>query len=182
MLMLILLPTDTVSAVRLIPAEAPMLKDPRFLRDRADFAGVAREGPSPLSPEALAAARPEALAEVRDAAELLETTLLADGRDWVLGGTPGPALADIEAVWVLMWVARSKCLLCLLGSLIYRSSPRRPSTMIADKAASLLRRIQCLVRYPQMWWVRANSPRCSRGSSGSNAPSTRRRARQGWQK
>lgn len=99
-----------MNAVRLIPAEAPMLKDPRFLRDRADFAGIAGKGaPSPLSPEALKAAQPEALAEVRDAAELLETTVLADGRDWVLGsGTSGPALADIEAVWVLMWVARSK--------------------------------------------------------------------------
>lgn len=60
-----------------------------------------------MSPEALAGARPEALAEIRDAAELLETTLLADGREWVLK-TPGPTLADIEAVWVLHWVVRSK--------------------------------------------------------------------------
>ncbi|EAQ92399.1 hypothetical protein CHGG_00634 [Chaetomium globosum CBS 148.51] len=47
---------------------------------------------------------------------LLEDTLLADGREWVLGGggggdgggsegaRKGPTLADIEAVWVLHWM------------------------------------------------------------------------------
>ncbi|RYP57065.1 hypothetical protein DL769_009719 [Monosporascus sp. CRB-8-3] len=43
--------------------------------------------------------------KLRDHAELLEVTLLADGREWVLN-TPGPTLADIEALWVLHWVVR----------------------------------------------------------------------------
>ena len=99
--------------MRLIPVDAPVLRDPKFVRDRADMVATkaesgagARPNPSPVSPEALAAVRPEALVEIRATAELLETTLLADGRDWVLG-TPGPKLADIEAIWVLHWVARS---------------------------------------------------------------------------
>lgn len=56
-----------------------------------------------LSREAAAALRPEALNEIGNAMELLETTLLADGRDWILG-TEGPSLADIEAVWPFHWL------------------------------------------------------------------------------
>ena len=63
------------------------------------------------------ALRAEALCEVRRAMALLEDTLLADGREWVLGGgggggdgdgdrdgRTGPTLADIEAVWVFHWM------------------------------------------------------------------------------
>ena len=39
--------------------------------------------------------RPEALAEIKYAFEFLEVNVLADGRDWVLGGTQ-PGLGDIE--------------------------------------------------------------------------------------
>lgn len=45
--------------------------------------------------EALKKARPEALAHIRDAFELLETTLLADDRKWVFK-TEKPSLGDIE--------------------------------------------------------------------------------------
>lgn len=41
--------------------------------------------------------RPEALVEIRSSFELLETTLLADGREWILK-TEGPSLADIEGM------------------------------------------------------------------------------------
>ena len=99
--------------MRLIPTDAPVLRDPKFVRDRADMVAKRAEGgagdqplQSPVAPEVLTTVRPEALVEIREAAELLETTLLADGRDWVLG-TPGPMLADIEAIWVLHWVVRS---------------------------------------------------------------------------
>lgn len=47
--------------------------------------------------------RPEALVEIKGAFELLETTMLADDRDWILGGE-GPTLADIEAVWPFHWL------------------------------------------------------------------------------
>lgn len=45
--------------------------------------------------EAIEKARPEHLNYIRNSFEFLETTLLADGRDWVLK-TEKPSLADIE--------------------------------------------------------------------------------------
>lgn len=85
-------------AAALLPRELPIFKDPNFLKDRADFMnGRSMAGGSPT-------AKPEALADIRNAFELLETTLLADGREWVLK-TEGPSLADIEAVWPLHWLS-----------------------------------------------------------------------------
>ncbi len=77
------------------------------MRDREDFAGTSTASRDERKDdnETSAALRPEALAEVRDAFTLLETTFLADGRDWVLGSTGGPTLADIEAVWPLHWLS-----------------------------------------------------------------------------
>ncbi|KAI7786879.1 glutathione S-transferase [Diaporthe eres] len=85
-------------AASLLPRELPIFKDPNFLKDRADFMG-GRNMLAPKSPTA----KPEALNDIRNVFELLETTLLADGRDWVLK-TEGPSLADIEAVWPLHWL------------------------------------------------------------------------------
>lgn len=84
--------------MRLIPADLPLLRDPKFQKDRAEFTGER------LSREDAAALRPEAVNEIRQVVDLLETTLLADGRDWVLK-TDGPTLADIEAVWPLHWLS-----------------------------------------------------------------------------
>ncbi|PHH86828.1 hypothetical protein CDD83_9698 [Cordyceps sp. RAO-2017] len=85
------------AAALLLPASLPLLKDPAFVRDRTDFMG--RE----YSAEAMRRARPEALARFAAFVDLLETTLLADGRDWLLGGER-PGLADIEAIWPLHWL------------------------------------------------------------------------------
>ncbi|KAF7543251.1 hypothetical protein G7Z17_g10888 [Cylindrodendrum hubeiense] len=84
-------------AVQLLPTDLPLLQDPAYYRDRADFIG------GNLSPEGMNAARPEALGAVIRALDLLETTLLADGRDWILK-TARPSLADIEAVWPFHWL------------------------------------------------------------------------------
>ncbi|KAI1773466.1 glutathione S-transferase [Hypoxylon cercidicola] len=96
-------------AVQLLPPQLVAARGSAFVRDRADLAGVdlagAGDAKSPFSAERLAAARPEAAVEVRQVVELLETTALADGRDWLLGA-PGPTLADLEAVWVLLWLYR----------------------------------------------------------------------------
>ena len=89
-------------AVQLIPADLPHLKDPAFLMDRADLAGVL-PGASLITAEEKAAARPQSLCEMREEVRLLETTLLADGRHWILN-TEGPMLADIEALWLLYWL------------------------------------------------------------------------------
>ena len=86
-----------VQTSRLLPPTLPLLQDPKFNRDRADFTGVK------MSREAAEALRPEALGEVRRAMLMLETTLLADGREWLLK-TAGPSLADFEAVWPIHWL------------------------------------------------------------------------------
>ncbi|ORY65427.1 glutathione S-transferase [Pseudomassariella vexata] len=87
---------------QLLPPDLPALKDPKFLKDRAELFG-APAGSPPMTPEAMLASRSEAISEIQNAMELLETTLLADGRDWLLK-TEGPKLADIEAVWVFHWL------------------------------------------------------------------------------
>ena len=76
-------------ASQLIPTSMPLLNDPKFTTDREDYSGRS------WSKEQIAANRPEALAAIRSAFQVLETTLLADGRKWVLK-TDQPTLADIE--------------------------------------------------------------------------------------
>ena len=76
-------------ASQLIPSDMPLLKDPKFVKDREDLTS------RPWSKEGIDKNRPQALAVVRSAFNLLENTLLADGRDWVLK-TQKPTLADIE--------------------------------------------------------------------------------------
>jgi glutathione S-transferase len=76
-------------ASQLIPTSMPLLNDPHFTKDREDYSGRS------WSKEQIEANRPEALAAIRSAFNVLETTLLADGRDWVLKGDH-PTLADIE--------------------------------------------------------------------------------------
>lgn len=93
-------------AATLLPTYLPIWKDDRWLKDRAGFASGAGGGQEKLSPPS-PQARVEALANLRGVFELLESTLLADGRDWILGGgttQEGPSLADIEAVWVFHWL------------------------------------------------------------------------------
>jgi hypothetical protein len=78
-------------AATLIPTSYPAMKDPVFQRDREGFSG--RKGH--WAKERLERARPESLVHIKDAFELLESTLLADGRDWVFK-TEKPSLGDIE--------------------------------------------------------------------------------------
>ncbi|KAH6713170.1 hypothetical protein BKA61DRAFT_484311 [Leptodontidium sp. MPI-SDFR-AT-0119] len=84
-------------AAALIPKELPLLRDERFRRDREDYTGTSWEV------EAIERGRLEALVEMRNAFELMETTILADGREWVAGGE-GVGMADIEAVWPFHWL------------------------------------------------------------------------------
>ncbi|KIW71209.1 hypothetical protein PV04_03400 [Phialophora macrospora] len=84
-------------ASQLIPTSMPLLNDPHFTKDREDYSGRS------WSKEQIEANRPEALAAIRSAFNVLETTLLADGRDWVLKGDH-PTLADIEAIWTFDWL------------------------------------------------------------------------------
>jgi hypothetical protein len=88
-------------AARLLPLDLPLFKDPNYFKDRGDFSG------KPITLEALKKIRPDALAEIAVGFDLFETTLLADGREWILK-TEKPSLADIEGVWALHWVSGLK--------------------------------------------------------------------------
>jgi glutathione S-transferase len=79
-------------AVALIPTNMPSMNDPAFRKDREGFSG---QKPGGWSKEKAEKGRPEAVAHIRDAFELLETTLLADGRHWIFK-TDKPSLGDIE--------------------------------------------------------------------------------------
>ncbi|PKS07598.1 hypothetical protein jhhlp_006204 [Lomentospora prolificans] len=80
-----------------LPTDLPLLQDPVYYKDRADFIGFN------VTKESMGKNRADALKELRGAFDFLEYTLLADGRDWVLG-TNGPRLADIEAIWPFHWL------------------------------------------------------------------------------
>lgn len=76
-------------AAQLIPPEMPLLKDPKFTKDREEYTGRS------WAKADVTKMRPEALAQMRDNFDFLETGLLADGREWILK-TAKPSLADIE--------------------------------------------------------------------------------------
>lgn len=76
-------------AAQLIPPEMPLLNDLKWVKDREDFMGRS------WAKADITRARPEAIAHMRDFFDLVESTILADGRSWVLD-TQGPSLADIN--------------------------------------------------------------------------------------
>jgi hypothetical protein len=84
-------------AAALIPTNMPLLKDPKFTKDRAQYTGTS------WSKENVEKGRPQALIEMLNAFHTLEEGFLADGREWILN-TSAPSTADIEAVWPLHWV------------------------------------------------------------------------------
>ena len=76
-------------AAELIPTDMPLLNDPKFTKDREELSGRS------WAKDDLAKKRAEALADMKEMFSLLETTLLADDREWILK-TQKPSLADIE--------------------------------------------------------------------------------------
>ena len=79
-----------------IPLDSPLLKNPKFTKDRESFTGWSWDF------DEYARVRPEALVCMRQAFELLED-VFSDGREWVLG-TKTPSLGDIEAIWPFDWL------------------------------------------------------------------------------
>lgn len=84
-------------ASQLIPTSLPTLKDPKFVKDREQMTGRS------WKIENIEKMRPEAESEIKAAFTFLEETVLADGRQWVLG-TSASTLADIEAAWPFVWL------------------------------------------------------------------------------
>jgi hypothetical protein len=83
-------------AAGLVPVE--MAQDPTFNKDRQ---GMLNRN---WSREELEDGRGECLNYIRNLFDFYETTILEDGRDWILGNE-GPKLADIEGEWCPMAMA-----------------------------------------------------------------------------
>jgi len=77
-----------------IPQDLPMLKDPKWQKDRSEF----RDADQKRNPHLV---RPEGTVHLRQCFDIVEA-LLADGRMWI-GATPAISLADLEGAWVLDW-------------------------------------------------------------------------------
>ncbi|PGH16301.1 hypothetical protein AJ79_01840 [Helicocarpus griseus UAMH5409] len=84
-------------AVQLIPVDSIIKAHPKFIKDREEASSMS------FRKEDILNNRPDGMAHIKQAFEFLETTLLADGRDWVRK-TDKPTLADIHAIWPIDWV------------------------------------------------------------------------------
>lgn len=76
---------------QLIPPELPLMRDPKFIKDREDYSGRS------FTKSELSKIRLEAMAHMREFFQLLESTILADGRYWV-HNTEKPTLAEIHGM------------------------------------------------------------------------------------
>jgi hypothetical protein len=72
------------------------VKNSEWLADRQEMSGLR------WSSETLNKARPEALSHARKHFNIVETALMADGRNWILD-TPSLSLADIHGIWPFDW-------------------------------------------------------------------------------
>ncbi|KAF1934406.1 uncharacterized protein M421DRAFT_415436 [Didymella exigua CBS 183.55] len=88
------------SAVKLMPywSSNSLVQNKSFLDDRQKLMGGRR-----MTSENMQAGRPDGLQNMRQAFDLLESTFLADERQWILG-TEGPSVVDIDAVWPFEWL------------------------------------------------------------------------------
>ncbi|KAI9850663.1 MAG: hypothetical protein M1838_005308 [Thelocarpon superellum] len=84
-------------AGQLIPLDTPILREPEFGKDRADYSGKR------TTLQEVIQVRPEATADIREAFDLLETTFFADGRTWILSSDQ-LTLADIHGIWCFWWL------------------------------------------------------------------------------
>lgn len=84
------------TASTLLPLDHGFLADPIFVADRAKLLGFDFRS-------SVVQRQPAATSEILATLELLETTLLADGRQWLLK-TEKPTTVDIEAIWPIAWL------------------------------------------------------------------------------
>lgn len=84
------------TASTLLPLDHGFLTDPIFVADRAKLLGFDFRS-------SVVQRQPAATSEILATLELLETTLLTDGRKWLLK-TEKPTTVDIEAIWPIAWL------------------------------------------------------------------------------
>lgn len=85
------------AAADCIPLDHPLVQDEKFIKDRAELWGESWDR------ETRAKKRPVALVNMRECFDLLENTILGDGREWI-GGSEGPTLLDIHSAWIFDWM------------------------------------------------------------------------------
>ncbi|ETN45738.1 uncharacterized protein HMPREF1541_09571 [Cyphellophora europaea CBS 101466] len=85
-------------AAAAIPTSLDAVRDKTFINDRTELWG------RDWAVDHQDSLRPEGLAVLRSNVQFLETTVLEDGREWVLGGKD-MTLADIHAAWIFVWLA-----------------------------------------------------------------------------
>ncbi|KAL4950282.1 hypothetical protein BDW69DRAFT_172554 [Aspergillus filifer] len=93
------------NVVQILLPSTPLMHDEAFMKDRMDMMGGGSGGSAAAADFAkfVLAGRADAIVSVKNAFEFLETTLLADGREW-LAGTERPGLADVEMIWPIHWL------------------------------------------------------------------------------
>lgn len=80
----------------LIPPDSEILSDPEWSKDRLEMTG------RPIDGETLRKGRPENVAHVRMYFDMMENELLADGREFLMGGS-APTLVDVHGIWTFHW-------------------------------------------------------------------------------
>jgi hypothetical protein len=75
----------------------PSLISPEFAKDRSEMTN------RPFEREGREAQIPEALSHVRMYFKWMEEKVLGDGREYILGGSKEPGLADVHAAWLFDW-------------------------------------------------------------------------------
>jgi glutathione S-transferase len=85
----------------IIPPKAVRALDPAWIQDRINMSG------RKFDAETLALGRPESLSHVRMYFNQMENELLADGREYLLGGKE-PTLTDIHGIWTFDWALQGK--------------------------------------------------------------------------
>lgn len=83
---------------QLIPKDAALALNQAWLDDRMELSGRKFDANS------LAKGLPDALAHARLHLQIVEENLLADGREWLAGSSPG--VADIHVLWIFDWMMR----------------------------------------------------------------------------
>lgn len=80
----------------LIPPDSEILNDDKWCKDRLEMTGKAFDA------ETLRKGRAENVAHARMYFDTMENELLADGREYLMGG-PHPTLVDVHGIWTFHW-------------------------------------------------------------------------------
>lgn len=85
---------------QMIPPDASLMQIEEWRADRSELIGI------PFTSNTLKTVLPDALAHTRLHLQMIEHSLLADGRRWL--GRDNPVLSDVHVLWIFDWMMRPK--------------------------------------------------------------------------